>query len=327
MKLLELIPGPDSAPEVVATMRHFMETVLGKGVVVAKDRPNFVGNRIGSWAGNHRLNWIVENGYGVEEVDAMSGPFLGNPKSATFRLLDLVGLDIAAGVAENLYGAVPEDEDRERLRRPAIVQRMLDAGWLGRKSESGFYKRVRGDFYPLNLQSGEYEPPQKPRFDLIGTLRNVEPLEARLRAVFEAEPDDRVARFFRETTLPVLAYASKRIPEISERLVDVDNAMKWGYAQQLGPFEVWDAIGVRAASEAMRGLGWPPAPWVSEMLDAGAETFLPARRAGQGGGLLGAPTRRLRAPRRRPDGDQPGHAACRGEGGGAQRLRQPARSG
>lgn len=273
MKLLELIPGPDTAPAVLEAMHHFMETVLGKGVVIAKDRPNFIGNRIGSWAGNHRLNWIIENGYSVEEVDAISGPFIGNPKTATFRLMDLVGLDIAAGVAENLYQAVPEDEDRERLRRPAIIQKMLDEGRLGNKAGLGFFKRVGSDFHALNLETGEYEAPTKPRLDLIGKLRKIEPLPDRLKAIFEADPSDRVARFWRETALPALAYASKRVPEITDRLSDVDNAMRWGYGQALGPFEVWNAIGVRAGAEAMRALGWPAAPWVDEMLAAGAESF------------------------------------------------------
>ncbi|MBA3534634.1 MAG: enoyl-CoA hydratase/isomerase family protein, partial [Ardenticatenales bacterium] len=273
MKLVELIPGPDTRPEVLHTLHHFLEDILGKGVVVAKDRPNFIGNRIGSWAGNHRLNWIIENGYTVEEIDAVSGPFMGNPKTATFRLLDLVGLDVAAGVAENLYQAVPEDPDRERLNRPEIVAKLLERGWLGNKSGQGFYKRVGNDFYPMNLQTMEYEAPTKPRIDLVGKLRKVEPLEARLKAIFEAEPEDRTARFWRETTLPVLAYASKRIPEITDRPVEIDNAMKWGYAQSLGPFEAWDIIGVRAGVEAMESMGWEVAPWVHTMLEKGYESF------------------------------------------------------
>ena len=273
MKLLELIPGPDTKAEVLDALDDFLTVTLGKGVVRAKDRPNFIGNRIGSWAGQHRLNWVIENGYGVEEVDAMSGPFLGNPKTATFRLLDLVGLDIAAGVAQNLYEAVPEDEARGRLARPAVIDQLLEAGALGRKTGAGFYKKVGNEFHVLNLESGAYEPPTQPRFALIGKLRNVEPLETRLKLLLEADPDDRVARFWRETTLPAMAYASKRIPEITDRLPDIDNAMKWGFANALGPFEAWDAIGVREGAAAMEALGWPPAPWVTEMLDSGAENF------------------------------------------------------
>jgi 3-hydroxyacyl-CoA dehydrogenase len=273
MKLLELIPGPDTSQEVLDTLHHFMTYTLGKGVVVAKDRPNFVGNRIGSFAGQHRMNWIVENGYGVEEVDAISGPFIGNPKTATFRLMDLVGIDIAAGVSENLYHAVPEDEDRERLRRPAIVQSLLDKGALGNKTGSGFFKKVGKEFYVLNMQTGEYEAPTKPRLDLVGKLRKIEPLEARLKAIFAADPTDRSARFFRETSLPALAYASKRIPEIADHIEDIDNAMKWGYAQSLGPFEVWDAIGVAEVAKAQHDMGWAPAPWVDEMIAKGITAF------------------------------------------------------
>jgi 3-hydroxyacyl-CoA dehydrogenase len=280
LKLLELIPGPDTRREVVQAMQQFMERVLGKGVVLAKDRPNFIANRIGSWAGNHRLNWIVENGYGVEEVDAMSGPFVGNPKTGTFRLLDLVGLDVAAGVAENLYRALPDDPDGERLRRTDLVGRMLDRGMLGNKAGQGFYKKVGKDYYPLNLQTLEYEPPTKPRLPLVGKLRKVEPLQRRLKAIFEADAEERAARFWRETTLPVLAYASKRVPEIANRIVDIDNAMRWGYNQALGPFEAWDAIGARAATEAIEAMGWEVAPWVHAMLDAGLESFY--RRDGHG---------------------------------------------
>lgn len=285
MKLLELIAGPDTMSEVLDTLYHFMETTLGKGVVRAKDRPNFIGNRIGSWGGSHRLNWIMENGYGVEEVDAISGPFIGNPKTASFRLLDLVGLDISAGVATNLYHAVPEDEDRERLQRTAIVQKMLDQGALGRKSGFGFYKRVGKAFYPLNLQTGEYEPPTKPRFGLIGKLRKIEPLEKRLKAIFESDPEDRVARFWRETVLPTLAYASKRVPEITARLDNIDNAMKWGYKQALGPFEVWDAIGVAEGAAVMKDLNWAPAAWVDEMLAAGFTSFYQRDESGKVTGI------------------------------------------
>lgn len=273
MKLLELIPGPDTSQEVLETLHHFMTYTLGKGVVVAKDRPNFVGNRIGSFAGQHRMNWIVENGYGVEEVDAMAGPFIGNPKTATFRLMDLVGIDIAAGVSENLYHAVPEDEDRERLRRAPILQTLLDKGALGNKTGGGFYKKVGKEFYALNLQTGEYEAPTKLRLDLVGKLRKIEPLEARLKAIFESDPSDRTARFFRETTLPALAYASKRIPEIADHIEDIDNAMKWGYAQSLGPFEVWDALGVADVTKTLHDMGWAPAPWVDEMLAKGYTSF------------------------------------------------------
>ncbi len=281
MKLLELIPGPDTSQDVLDTMKSFMEGVLGKGVVVAKDRPNFIGNRIGSWAGSHRLNWIIENGYSVEEVDAIAGPFMGNPKTATFRLLDLVGLDISAGVAQNLYNAVPEDEDRHRLKRTEMMQNMLDKGALGRKAGFGFYKKVGREFYALNLETGEYEPPKKIRFPLIKKLRKIEPLEKRLKAIFESDPEDYVARFWRETVLPPLAYASKRVPEIADRLVEIDHAMQWGYNQALGPFQVWDAIGVRNAVIVMKDLGWAPAAWVDEMLEAGIETFYQQNESGK----------------------------------------------
>ncbi|HWQ11402.1 MAG TPA: 3-hydroxyacyl-CoA dehydrogenase/enoyl-CoA hydratase family protein [Roseiflexaceae bacterium] len=275
--LLEVIPTADTLPAVVEAMRAFAEERLGKGVVVCKDRPNFIGNRIFSYAMQARILYALEHGYSVEEVDALTGELIGSPKTATFRLLDLVGLDVANHVTANLYEAVPEDEERAIFQVPLQLRAMAERGWLGNKAGVGFYKEQRGaggkEFWPLNLQTMEHEPPKKPRFELVGRARKIEDLRERLRFLLENADADRAGVFLRDTTLRILAYTARRIPEISESIVDVDRAMRWGFSQQLGPFEMWDAFGVRRAADMMRARDIAVAPWVDEMLAAGAESF------------------------------------------------------
>lgn len=301
LKLLEIIPTDDTLPEVVARMRTFAENVLGKGVVLCKDAPNFIANRIGTFGGQQRLHYTLEHGYTVEEVDALTGPVIGNPKTATFRLLDLVGIDVMGHVTRNLYEAAPEDEMRPIFTVPEVMQTMLDRGWLGNKSGQGFYKKVieggKSSYWPLNLETLEYEPPKKPRFDLVGKLRKIESLPERLRLIFKAydeNPSDRAAAFYHDTILPVLAYAARRLDEIAYSLYDVDNAMKWGFGQQMGPFETWDALGVRDTVERMKAKGIEVAPWVEEMLASDIESFYQV----EGGRVTGYydPTRRAYAP-------------------------------
>ncbi len=275
--LLELIPTPDTLPEVVEAMRAFAEERLGKGVVVAKDRPNFIGNRIFTYAGQVTVGYALANGYSVEEVDSLTGELIGNPRTATFRLLDLVGLDVMLHVTRNLYEAVPDDEEREVFRIAPEIDAVAQRGWLGNKAGVGFYKEVRGaqgrEFWPLNLRTMEHEPPKKPRFDLVGRARKIEDLRERLRFLVENAEGDRAGTFVRETLLRTIAYAARRIPEIADSIADVDRAMRWGFNQQLGPFEVWDALGVRWAAGLMRERGIAVAPWVEQMLGAGAESF------------------------------------------------------
>jgi 3-hydroxyacyl-CoA dehydrogenase len=275
--LLEVIPTADTLPEVVETIRAFGEERLGKGVVIAKDRPNFIGNRIFTYAGQVTTGYALANGYSVEEVDNLTGELIGNPRTATFRLLDLVGLDIMLHVNRNLYEAVPEDEERELFRIRPEMEAVAAKGWLGNKAGAGFYKEVRGasgrEFWPLNLQTMEHEPPKKPRFELVGKARKIEDLRERLRFIVENAEMDRAGLFLRETTLRTIAYAARRIPEISESLADVDRAMRWGFSQQLGPFEIWDALGVAEAAGRMKQLDIAVAPWVARMLELGAESF------------------------------------------------------
>lgn len=277
MYLLELIPTTDTLPEVVATMRAFADHQLGKGVVIANDRPNFIANRIGTYNGQVVLQYALEHGYTVEEVDSLTGELIGNPKTATFRLFDLVGIDVPIHVTRNLYAGVPDDEEREVFQVPAVMEQMVERGWLGRKTGVGFYKEVQGsagrEFWPLNLRTLEHEPPQKPRFELVGKARKIDDLRERLRFMLENAEIDRAGQFLSATMLRTLAYTARRIPEISASIVDVDRAMRWGFSQKLGPFEIWDALGVARAAAAMRERSIAVAPWVEQMLQAGHETF------------------------------------------------------
>ena len=275
--LLEVIPTLDTLPEVVAAMRQFADETLGKGVVIAKDRPNFIGNRIGSYLGSIRTRYALDHGYTVDEVDNLTGELIGNPKTATFRLIDLVGLDVSNHVNANLYEGVSEDEEREVFRVPELFQQMAEKKMLGNKTGGGFYKEQRGangkEFWTLDLQTMEYKPPAKVRFDLVGKARKIEDLGERLRFLVQNAEGDRAGQFIRDTTLRTLAYTARRIPEISDNIADVDNAIRWGFSPQLGPFETWDALGVREASAMMKQQNIVVAPWVDEMLNNGFHAF------------------------------------------------------
>ncbi|HKE99567.1 MAG TPA: 3-hydroxyacyl-CoA dehydrogenase/enoyl-CoA hydratase family protein [Actinomycetes bacterium] len=277
LKLVELIVPPEADPAVAAGMQAFLEQVLGKGVVRAQDTPNFIANRLGVLAGMSTVRYAFEHGFTVEEVDALTGPLIGWPRTATFRLFDQVGLDVMVAVAENLHRLVPDDDARESLRAPEPLRRMLDAGLLGIKTGAGFYKRTRRDgrtaFDVLDPDTLSYRPAREPDLPLVEAADAERDLGARLRLIMERAEDDRGARFLRDTLLPALAYASRRVPEISGSLVDVDHAMEWGFGQRLGTFRLWDQLGVRATAERMRALGLEVGGWVQELLDRGGERF------------------------------------------------------
>jgi 3-hydroxyacyl-CoA dehydrogenase len=279
LRLLEVIPHEDTDPEAVAFMVDFGTRALGKGVVICKDRPNFIGNRFMSITGSQVVNYAIEHGFTVEEVDALTGPLIGRPKTATFRLTDLVGLDIHMGVARNLYDAIPEDPAREVLKNEkadAIMDKMMENKWLGNKSGQGFYKQVRGaggekEFWVLNTETFEYEAPKSVRFDSVGKHRKVEPLGERIRLLINE--DDRAGQFLWNLHAFYLAYASNRVPEITDTLVNVDNAIKWGFAHEMGPFEIWDAIGVAETIPTFEAAGYPVSDWVKNMVASGHSTF------------------------------------------------------
>jgi 3-hydroxyacyl-CoA dehydrogenase len=277
LKLVELIPTTDTDPEVLESMRAFVERVLGKGAVVAKDTPNFIANRLGSFAGMHDVRYALERGYSIEEVDALTGPLVGRPKTATFRLFDQVGLDVMVGVAANLHELAPEDESRDVLPAPEPLRRMLDAKLLGNKTGGGFYRRGRRDgqtvFDVLDLDTLEYRPAARPDLPIVAAARDHDDLGARLRFLLDRADEDRGARYLRDTLLPSLAYAARRVPEIADSLVEVDHAVEWGFGYRLGPFRAWDAIGVADGVARMEALGIEVPAWVRELLAAGHQSF------------------------------------------------------
>jgi 3-hydroxyacyl-CoA dehydrogenase len=277
LKLLEIIPTAETDPEIVELVRNFGERVLGKGGVIAKDTPNFIGNRLGSFIGMQSARYAFENGYDVEEVDAITGPLIGHPKTATFRLKDQVGLDISVGVSDNLYEAAPEDESREEFKPHPKLKEMVERDLLGNKTGAGFYRRTKRDgktvFDVLDLETFEHRPPHNPEIPITEEAQKQGDLGARLRFLVDKADEDRHARFIRDTLLPYLAYASRRVPEISDTLEDVDHAMEWGFVHQTGPFRTWDLLGVRETVEKMEDMDLEVAPWVREMLDDGDESF------------------------------------------------------
>ncbi len=278
MYLLEVIPGADTDPVLVQFMAEFTTNTLGKGVVICRDTPNFIANRFISVPGTFATAYAINNGYTVEETDLLTGPLIGRPKSGTFRLSDIVGNDISVHVGANLYNAIPNDEAREVIRDPGVTRVydfLLKNNYLGNKTGQGFYKRmdVNGEkqFWPLDLQTFEYVPLQKVRFDSVGKHRKLEHTGARIKALINES--DRAGQFLWHVHAFYLAYASRRLAELADNLTAIDNANKWGFAHELGPFEIWDAIGVRETVPRMEADGYQVAAWVHDMLNKGIETF------------------------------------------------------
>ncbi len=305
LKLLEIIPTPDTDPAVVERMRQFGERVLGKGVVICKDTPNFIANRFGTFDGMYGARYALENGYTIEEVDALTGPLIGRPKTASFRLSDLAGIDIMVGVAENLYAAAPHDESRELFKTPPLLARMVGEGRLGNKTGQGFYKQVTGrggrrEFHVLDPETMEYRPPREVNIPLIAEAERIRDLGERMRFIIrKADEGDRYAKLIEQSTVPSMAYAARRIPEFSDDIASVDDAIRWGFARQMGPFEMWDALGVPETVERMRREGIELPAWVDEMLATGRPSFY--RREG-GQTLAYSPlTKRYEPVRRDPE--------------------------
>ncbi len=255
LHLLEVIPGPETDPALVDFVSSFADRRLGKGVVPCKDTPNFIGNRIGFFLLGTIAKIAVEDGYTVEEVDALTGPLIGLPKSATFRLLDIVGLDVAAFVGENLYHGLPGDPWRDRYLLPEFHRRMLERGWLGEKSGQGYYKRAgkSREFHALDLKTLEYAPAAQPQFPSVEAARNIRDLGERLRTLVQGT--DRAGTFLWKMFSDYLLYSAECAPEIASRIVDIDRAMRWGYAHTLGPFELWDTLGFEDVCNRLESTG------------------------------------------------------------------------
>lgn len=278
MKLLEVIPTRETKPEVIEFMTDFAERRLGKGVVVCKDTPNFIANRFGSISGATALGYVLENKYTIEETDAILGPLIGRPKTGLFRLQDLVGLDVSSSVGANLFELIEHDESREVLRNQNLGMlrtTQMESGRLGDKTGQGFYKKpprgVKGDILTLDLETLEYRERREPDIPSIKEALKIKLLAKRLE--FVLAQDDKAGALARHTVYNSLAYAARRIPEITDQIINVDRAVRWGFSHELGPFELWDALGVSKTAAAMEANGIEVAPWVKEMLAAGHENF------------------------------------------------------
>ena len=275
MKLFEVIPTADTDPEVLAFVCAYAQDRLGKGIVIAKDTPNFIANRVGVHAMMATVQVMQELGLSIEEVDALTGPAIGHPKTATFQLADLVGLDTFLHVADNLHPLVPDDEARDVFKAPQYLRAMVEKGLLGRKSGSGFYKLEKkgGEkvFYALDLKTLEYREKQKARYPEIDQGKTMEDLAERLR--FLAFGKGKAGQAIWKMLAPTFSYAAMRVGEICDQAADIDRAMRWGFNWQLGPFETWDALGFRKVVERLRGEGRPLPAWVDALHAAGAETI------------------------------------------------------
>jgi 3-hydroxyacyl-CoA dehydrogenase len=281
LKLVEVIPGPKTSSDVVEILREFCDRRLGKGVVVAKDTPNFIANRIGTFSMLNALRLMGTLGMTVEEVDACTGPAVGWPKSATFRTADIVGLDVLVHVVKNIYETAPNDESREMYKVPALVEEMAKRGWLGDKTGQGFYKKVRGEgekeILTLDVNTMEYRARQKARFASLEMGKAIEDTRERLRAligpVLEGQKGDKAQQFLWGGLSEMCLYAARRVPEISDNVVDVDRALRWGFAWELGPFEIMDAIGVKPFAEQVRKEGRALPAVIEKVLSSGRKEF------------------------------------------------------
>lgn len=276
MHLVEIIRTEWTKPEVSCSMFGFLDERLGKGVVVAKDRPNFIANRIGTYGALVTMQTMIEDGYSIEEVDKITGPAAGRPKTATFRTFDLVGLDVFAHVVRNLHENLPDDPEREMFVMPEFVTSMIERGLLGNKTKAGFYQRKKGagdkrEIWTLDTATLDYRQSQKVKLPALDMAKNIEDTRERLRALVWSK--DRVGQFLWKTLARTLTYTADRIPEIADTIVEVDRAMRWGFNWELGPFEVWDAIGVEKSVAKLKEEGRAVPANVQAMLDAGMKSF------------------------------------------------------
>ncbi|MCJ7569532.1 MAG: 3-hydroxyacyl-CoA dehydrogenase/enoyl-CoA hydratase family protein [Anaerolineales bacterium] len=288
LKLLEVIPHGGTLPEVLDYVVHFSEETLGKCVVICKDTANFIANRMFSIMSAYEVAYALDHGYSIEDIDTIMGVLVGRPKTATYRLRDLIGNDVAAHVGSNLYALIPDDETRDILRHEASVKMlegMIERKWLGNKSKVGFYKRVdkedgSKEFWILDPETMEHKAPQNPRFEFFSKGKKQEDLGERYRWILSqvddkdaSEETRRLARYIWETTAFTLGYASRRVPEIADRFIDIDMAMKWGFASEIGPFEIWDALGVKETLDRLKDMKIEVGPWVKKMVKDGTKSF------------------------------------------------------
>ncbi len=283
LKLLEIIPTANTSKEVIDFHMSYGAKFLGKTTVLCKDTPAFIGNRIGIFGIMHLFNSVKELDLTVSEVDKLTGPVIGRPKSATFRTADVVGLDTLIHVANGLYEAAPNDEMHETFALPDYLQKLLDNGWLGSKSGQGFYKKTKDEngkkvILELNLDTLEYQPSKKASFPTLELTKSIDEVKDRYKVLISGK--DKAGDFYRKSFSGLFAYASNRIPEISEDYYKIDDAMQGGFGWKQGPFEIWNAIGLKKGLELAKAEGFKPAQWVEEMATAGIDAFYQVNEKG-----------------------------------------------
>ncbi len=276
LRLLEIIPTPDTSAEVVDFLMNYGDLYLGKTTVLAKDTPAFIANRIGVYGIMAIFGLVEKMGLTIDEVDALTGPIIGRPKSATFRTADVVGIDTLVKVAKGVYDSCPDDEAKETFQIPDWLAKVVENGWLGDKTGQGFFKKLKGgggekEILTLDLKSLEYVARQKPKFASLDAAKPIEDLKDRLKMLVAS--DDKAGQFYKEFHYGLFSYISHRIPEISDEVYRIDDAMMAGFGWEIGAFESWDVLGVARTAEAMKAAGYSVAPWVDEMLAAGHKSF------------------------------------------------------
>jgi 3-hydroxyacyl-CoA dehydrogenase len=276
LKLLEIIPTSKTDPEVTKFLMHYGDLFLGKTTVLCKDTPAFIANRVGIYSIMEVLNVMKELDLNIDEVDKLTGPVIGRPKSATFRTADVVGLDTLIKVANNLHAGLPEDEARDSFRLQAYITNMDEKKWYGDKTGQGFYKKSKSaegktEILTLNLKTMEYGPQQKAKFATLEQTKTIDKLRDRFKVLLAGK--DKAGDFYRKSFAGIFKYVSHRIPEITDELFKIDDAMKAGFGWELGPFETWDAVGAEKGIKMMEELGKKPAQWVYDMLASGAKSF------------------------------------------------------
>lgn len=276
LKLFEIIPTPHTDPEVTKFLMHYGDLYLGKTTVLCKDTPAFIGNRVGVWGLLKVIDAMQKYNLNVDEIDKLTGPVIGRPKSATFRTSDLVGLDTLVKVANNLYAALPNDEGREMFKLPEVVSKLEQNKWLGDKTGQGFYKKSKNaagqtEILTLDLKTLEYKTKAKAKFATLETTKTIDNLKDRFKVLLAGK--DNAGEFYRDAFFGLFQYASNRIPEIADELYKIDDAVCAGFGWELGPFQTWDAVGVEKSISGMEAMGYKPATWVTEMLAAGNKTF------------------------------------------------------
>ncbi len=282
LRLFEIIPGPDTSEEVLEFLKEYGEKFLGKTSVVAKDTPAFIGNRVGIFSIMSLFHMVKEMDLTIEEVDKLTGPVIGRPKSATFRTVDVVGLDTLVHVANGLHKGVPTDEQHDLFALPNFIGTMVENEWFGSKSGQGFYKKIKNEdgsseIQSLDLNTMEYRSAKKANFATLEQTKTIDKVEDRFTVLINGK--DKAGEFYRKNLSALFAYVSNRIPEITDELYKIDDAMKAGFGWEHGPFQIWDAVGVEKGVEMMKKEGFEPAAWVNEMLEKGEKSFYTVKNA------------------------------------------------